>query len=131
MCGNDSVLDDFLLVIDVVEKQVQRKDALGEAPFEIFPFLGGNDARDEVERENAFGAAGIAVDVEGDTLAQEGEIDRMAFGVKILAREVAESGMEFLVMAERPAAIATEHFVEEADGVVTVQQRAGRWRFCQ
>ena len=66
----------------------------------MFPFLRRNDARDQVERKNPFRALRIAIDVEGDALAQKGEVHRLAFGVKILAGEAAEGGMEFLVMVE-------------------------------
>ena len=31
--GDDAVLEDFLLVINVVEKQVKRRDALRQAAF--------------------------------------------------------------------------------------------------
>ena len=34
---DDPVLENLLLVINVVQKQVQRRDALGETAFEQFP----------------------------------------------------------------------------------------------
>src|SRR4051794_11233166 len=113
MRRDDAVLDDLLLVINVVQEKIQRDDALREATFEIFPFLGRNNARHEIERKNTLGAAGIAIDVERHALAKEREIHRMAFGVKILASQAAEGGIQFFVMAEN-LSVAPEHFVEQA-----------------
>jgi len=70
--------------------------------------------------KNAFRAPRIAIDVEGDALAQEGEIDGMAFGVKIISREAAKGGMELLVMAE-DIPITAKHFVEETVDTVVCQ----------
>ncbi|MCY1299722.1 hypothetical protein D9M70_492610 [compost metagenome] len=47
--------DDFLLVVDVVEKGVERDDPLFDALGELAPFAAGNDAGDEVEGDELFG----------------------------------------------------------------------------
>src|ERR1700759_4469454 len=98
MSRDDAVPDYFLFVIDVMQKKVERGDALGEAAFEKFPFLGRNDAGHEVEGKKAFRATRIAIDVKGDALAKKGEVNRMAFGVEILPREGAEGRADLLVM---------------------------------
>ena len=69
--GNDALLQDFLLTVDVEEETVDGGDALGEASFEVIPLGGGDDARHEVEGEDSFAALGFAVDVKGDSLVQE------------------------------------------------------------
>jgi hypothetical protein len=46
-------------------------DALLEAAFDAVPFVGGDDARDQVEGEDALRAGGIAVHVEGDAQLQQ------------------------------------------------------------
>ena len=58
-------------MVDVVDEEVQGVDALLEAAFDLVPLVGGNDARNEVEREDALGAGGVAVDVEGDAHLQQ------------------------------------------------------------
>src|SRR5579862_1258512 len=130
MRGDDAIFDNFLFVVDVVEEKVERGDALDESAFEKFPFLGRDDARHEVERKNAFGAARIAIDVERYALAQKREINGIAFGVKIVFSQAIESGLQLLVMAQN-ASIAAEHFVEKAVYMIVRQQRAGRCRFYQ
>src|SRR5262249_22928322 len=63
---DDAVLDDFLTVVNVVNEKVQRTNALLESPFNAGPFLGGDDARKDVERKNFFHASLLAINVEGD-----------------------------------------------------------------
>jgi hypothetical protein len=54
--GNVSGLEDFLVVVDVVDEAVQRLDALAQAGFRSRPLLGGNDARNDVEGNQALGS---------------------------------------------------------------------------
>ena len=44
--GNDAILEDAALVVDVLEEEVECGDALGEAAFDGGPLGGGDDARD-------------------------------------------------------------------------------------
>ena len=110
---DDPVLQDPLLVVDVVEEEIQRGDALDEAGLEFFPFGGGDDAGQEVEREDALRALGIAVNVEGDALPQEKGVDRAAFGVQLRPRDGAEAGDEFPIVGPQ-GPVGQEHFVEKA-----------------
>jgi hypothetical protein len=72
---DDAGLDDFLVVVDVVQEAVERRDALHQALFHAGPLVGGNDARDEVERNEPLGAGAVlvlgAVHREGDADAAE------------------------------------------------------------
>ena len=53
-------------MVDVGEEGVQRPDALLEPGFEARPFLGRQDARHDVERDQPLGARVLAVDGERD-----------------------------------------------------------------
>ena len=64
-----------VVVVDVLEKKVEREHALLEPLLDRRPFCRRNDARHQVEGEDALGALLIAVDGEGDALAQEGSVD--------------------------------------------------------
>ncbi len=111
--GDGAVLENFLIVVDVVDEGVEGVDALFEAAFDAVPFGRGDDARDQVEGEDAFGAGGIAVDVKRDA-----ELEEEAFGGMFIAEEL--SGVErlddfedqFHVRAD--TAVALKHFVVEA-----------------
>jgi voltage-gated potassium channel Kch len=56
----EELAQDALVVVDVLTEEVERGDALGEAGFDHFPFVGGDDARDEIEGEYFFGLIGVA-----------------------------------------------------------------------
>ncbi len=55
-------------MIDVVNEQVQRPDALLEPALDPVPFGGGDQPRDRVERDDALDALLAAVDGERDAL---------------------------------------------------------------
>ena len=106
MGGDGAVLDDVLFVIDVVEEEVERRDALDQAGFEVLPFTGGDDAWHEVERENALRALRVAIDVERHALAQEGQVDRGALRLEVLRAHFAKMLDEMLVVrADLPAGL--------------------------
>jgi len=54
-------LDDLLAVIDVVDETVQRAHPLRQALFHLGPFVRRDDARDQVERDQAFVARVLRV----------------------------------------------------------------------
>ena len=62
----DPVLDDFLIVVQILNEHVQGAHALLQAVFGDFPLRGRNDARDDVEGPGAVDLAGFGVDGEGD-----------------------------------------------------------------
>ena len=53
-------------MIDVVQEGVEGGDALADPLVQMLPLLGGNDAGNAVERDEALGAVPIPIDVEGD-----------------------------------------------------------------
>ena len=87
---DDAGLDDFLLVIDVVQEAVERGDALDQALFHARPFVGRDDARNQVERDQPLGAGAVlvlrAVDREGDAHAAEDHLRFLAPGPHHLLR---------------------------------------------
>ena len=81
--GNDTVPNDLAVVVDVVDEQVQRVDALPQAPVDPVPLLGRDQARHEVERKDLLLAAVIAVDVERDA-----HVHQVALGGALPSLEV-------------------------------------------
>ena len=67
-------LDDVLVVVDVADEGIERLDALPQARFERGPFVGRQDARNDVEGNGAFGAGIVAVDREGDAHPPENQV---------------------------------------------------------
>ena len=60
----------------------------------MVPFVGGDDAGDEIEREDFLDAAGVAVDGEGDALVAEEDIGHSAAFFEGGLSEVAKAGDE-------------------------------------
>jgi hypothetical protein len=51
LLGRDNAgAHDIAVVIDVVDKQIERLDALPQTCFEALPFAARNDPRDQIER---------------------------------------------------------------------------------
>ena len=58
-------------MIDVVDESVQRPHALLESCGEMAPFVGRNDARNDVERDQPLGSGLLAIHGERDAHAME------------------------------------------------------------
>jgi hypothetical protein len=104
-------------VIDIADEGVQCVDALLEAAFDALPFVGRDNARNQVEGEDAFRAGGIAVDVEGDA-----QLQQQAFGGVFVAQQLAvgerlNNLLDQLILRPRRA-VRLEHLVVEAFGLV-------------
>jgi hypothetical protein len=85
------VLEDLLLVVEVVQEQVEGGDPLDQARLEPGPFVGRDDPRDQVEREDALRALGVVVDREGDAAPQERQVDRRPPALELGQRERAQA----------------------------------------
>ncbi len=64
--GNGAGLQDLLVVVDVVQEEVERAHALLQTLLEDAPLVRRNDARHDVERDQALGAGILPVDGERD-----------------------------------------------------------------
>ena len=71
---DDPLPQNALLVIDVLAEQIERGDALHQPALDQVPFVGGNDPRHQIKREDFLHPARVAVDGESDALVAEGEI---------------------------------------------------------
>ena len=64
--GQATGADDFLPVIDVMQKRIDRPDPLFDALGQPRPFASRNDARDDIKRDQPLGRFGPSIDVKGD-----------------------------------------------------------------
>ena len=103
-------LENRLLVIDVVQEGVERAHALREPAFEQVPFVRGNDARDDVERDQPLGALLLAVDRERDADAVERPFGLLALLRDAIGRRPLEpAGERPVVRPDRP--VRGAHFI--------------------
>ena len=109
---NHPVLEDLLFVVDVVQKQVQRRDALDEPGLHQIPLRPGNKPRHGVEREHPLGAAFVAVDGEGHPLLEKEQFKVFEFLFQ-LRRPHAEEPFRHRPVVGAHAAVRVHEFVEE------------------
>jgi hypothetical protein len=65
--GRDhAILEDLAVVIDVLEEQIERGDALDDAGFDLRPLRRRQDTRDDVEGQDAINYVTFGVDGECD-----------------------------------------------------------------
>ncbi|MNN01809.1 hypothetical protein D3C81_1144370 [compost metagenome] len=110
---DDAGLDDILVVVNIVDEHIQRAYPLHQAGFHVRPFTGGNHARDDVERNDTFGAGFIAVDGEGNANAAEDKVGFRSLAGYGLGRLGRQPGFEFTVMVADIACAIYIHLVEK------------------
>ena len=113
-------------MIDVVEEEVERSDALGEAFLDGLPLIGRDDTRKGVERKDSFGAPVIVIDGEGDLLLEERELHGVALAEEFFLGEIPESLGEHPVVGTDPgipgAAVFGKHFVVELFRLIVLEE---------
>ena len=98
-------------MIEVLEEQIERGDALRQAALDARPFLVGEDARQQVVGENSLGAFLASVDGEGDALMQKGQIGDLLAAAQLRGRKLA-NGVEKMLVMRADAARSVDHFIE-------------------
>jgi hypothetical protein len=123
--GRHAALEqDALLVVDVVEEALERRDPLREPALEERPLVRRDHARDQVEREDPLELVLCAVDGEADPGVAERGLDRPAALAELVGRELGELAREGGVVRPRRAA-GVEHLVEERAGLVALAEERG------
>ena len=118
LCGNAAGLENFLVVIDIVEKQVQCLDPLSQPGSERLPFSRRKYPRDDIEWNQPLGARLLAIDREGDT-----DTVKQRIGLGPLLRN--PLGWRFLKPVGKATIVRTnrsiriDHFVEKVARHVT------------
>ena len=112
---HEAGLEDLLIVIDVVEKDVDRLDPLDAAPLDQVPFRAVENARDEVEGNQPLGRAAFAIDGEGDAEPAEQLFGGILLGDEGVDREIVEQpGKRGIGVPD--LAVRRAHLVEEFAG---------------
>ena len=119
---HDAVLQDLPVVIDVVQEQVQRAHALDDAGFQRAPFLRGDHARDQVERQDAVDRGGVGIDGEGDAALQQVALGIGGAAAQCLDRQMAQP---FAQQRQRGMGrlARPQHLAEQAARIVAPPER--------
>jgi hypothetical protein len=114
---DETAREDLLLVVDVMEEQVERANALLEPALDPFPLLGEDDPRDQIEGHDLFEAARILVHRERDPARLEAEIGRPLPPADLLRRECLQTPCQRRVVRPHHSGRG-EHLVPERGRVV-------------
>src|SRR5262249_49628673 len=107
------LVEDALIAVHVGEEQVERLDALLEPEAHRLPLRSGDDARDQIEREDPLGRRGAAGHRERYAAAQEGGVGELLAARDLAAAELVEPAHDRGDRRVRPA-LRVDEFVERA-----------------
>ncbi len=108
---DDALADGGVLAdVEVLEEQVERADALGEAALQVVPLGGRDEPRDQVERPRPLRAGLLAVDRERDALAAQDALDERRATGHVLRGQRVQSLEQALVVGSR--AVLGQHLAE-------------------
>src|SRR5690606_6887746 len=91
LAGEDVVLDDALVAVEVRDEQVERADALDQAFADAIPLIARDDAGDDVEWPRAVDrAAFLVVDRERDAHDEDREFGSVLALAQLVVRQRAQ-----------------------------------------
>src|SRR5438128_2563199 len=89
----------------------------------MVPLRARNNARNQVEREESFGASAVAIDRERDALQQEGQVGKLAALLE-LAHGHGRQLLEYFCVMRPGRPSGREHLVVEGPGIVISKEIA-------
>jgi hypothetical protein len=98
---DDAFVQDPPVVVDVLEEEIERRDALAKALLKLVPLGAQDDAGQKVRRNDLFRRFLVAVDGEGDALVQKGLLTRLLPANEFLGGKDCECFVEALGVRSR------------------------------
>src|SRR5579864_903988 len=120
--GNDTLVEDALLVVNVVEEQINGVDALLQSALYDLPFIRPDQPWHQVKRHNLIDAFGTLVHRERYAARYERPFRRLLTTAHFLSAEVRQATRQRDVVGPYDATLL-EHFVPESGRVVRGEDR--------
>ncbi len=120
--GNDPILENEPIVIDVMNEKVESTDPLFEPALDPVPFGGGDQPGNRIERDDAFDALLSAVDGEGDTLLAHRQVRQLVAPLELFGAQADQLFDEGCVVGPRRIG-RCEHLV--VGGQVVAAEQSG------
>src|SRR5205809_1259672 len=98
------------LMVDVLQKKIERGDALGESALNDMPFIAGNDSRQKIVGENALSSLLVSVNGERNSLVKKRQVRRLLAFSQFFRRQFQQRTEEGLIMRARNTRRG-EHFI--------------------
>jgi hypothetical protein len=127
VAGNRAIGQDFSVRVDVAKKEIQCRNALGQAAFNAVPFLCGDQSRQQVIGKNAFSAFIATLHSECDALGEERKVRRLFSALQFIGWEAGESFSKSAIWGAQ-AAVSLAHFVVGlVEGIVSEEGLQFHW----
>ena len=91
--GNDAVFQNFLIVVDVMQKGIQGANPLATAIGNGLPFGRGQNAGDGIKRDQALGAVFVAIYGKGNAQSSEQLIGFIVFAMQKFGTDSFKPGL--------------------------------------
>ncbi len=127
---HDAVGQAAAFVVDVAQEQIERRDALRQSALDGLPLGAGDDARQQIVREDALGAFVAAVNGERDALVQKRHVGGLLLAPHLFSRQAEQQLIQRAIVLAR-LALGVEHFVEGAVQVVACERTGSDARFVE
>src|SRR5437867_1000382 len=115
------ILEDFLIMINVINKQIQRLNPMSQTAFDVIPFFCRHNAGNDVEWKYPLRSGGIAINGKGNAHSEERLLRRLLIAPQFT---IGKSGNAL----EQPPgrgpwrAFSRKHFVEKTARIVAVKK---------
>jgi len=107
-----------LLVVDVIDKTVQRSGALRQTLTDTGPFTSRDNAGDHVERPRPVDVLSLCVDGEGDSHFLDGQLSGRPPGLQLISRQALEE-INRTPRRQTRATAAGNQFIKKTPSAVT------------
>ncbi len=117
---HDAIGDNFLVVIDVVDKQIQRFDSLFETTLDRLPIIGLDDPRYDIKRKNPLGPLVATVNGKGNPHLQQCRLRSLLPTMQIPGGEILNS-MDQRLGGRARKARCLKQFIKESVRLIAVK----------
>ena len=119
--GDHPLLHDPLIMVDIMQKKVQRAQTLLKAPLKQAPLVGGDDTGNQIERHDALGALVAAVNGEGDSLVEIGLFRKSPLGFESDGVHFRKALENFCIVGAH-GSIHLEHLIKKSPCFVLTEK---------
>jgi len=115
------IFQNFLVVINVIDKEIQRVDALTQPTIDDRPFISSNDPRNDIEWKDLLGAGFIAIDIERDAHSKQRLLGCLLIHPQLAVVQGSDPLKQHACAGSRRP-IRLEHLVVKTASVVPVEK---------
>ena len=125
---NNPVFENLLVMVNIMQKKIQRRDPLNQSSLHHLPFLRRNHPRHTIKGKNPLCPLGVVVHREGHSSAHKSHLHRLLLLLVLNPLHPVQPVSHYPVM--RPhGPVSREHFVKKTVSRVIVKKH-NKGEFC-